>query len=495
MKKILLIISLFFMSSLVVNAQTDKFYLYELYDDYVYAKQGDVDKYTRMGIMKSKSTNEIVYCLNPLILLNEEGIYEGYNYNNKIFNISNEVLDKINLASYYGYGYNGHEGSEWYKATQMLIWKYLGIDEVYFVDGFKGSKVDRYTREMDEINKLVEDYYIKPSFNNKNLKVSTNTTGTTMDDFRVSKNYEVINYKDNFKTSDRGLSFETKNLKGKYTLELEKTSPVNKDYVLYYNSVGQSLILPGRINTIKASVTYNVIEGSIELKKTDSKNNALLKGAKYGIYDYNNNLVDTIITNDNGIGKVSNLQLGGYTLKEIEAPLGYLKDNKSYKINIDIFKPVYSLSVVDDIIKAKVIINKFNGEDIDNNSCFTINGKEYKTTNGSIELELEYGTYKVVHTCGYEEYSKIPDFTIEVLDTDELTYNLTSNKIVINNITTKEENISSNKVVQNINEEKRKDIKVEKVSVPNTHKDDINLSFIGIIFMIVGSFIIKKATI
>lgn len=50
----------------------------------------------------------------------------------------------------------------------------------------------------------------------------------------------------------------------------------------------------------------------------------LLKGAVYEVLDENRNVVGEIVTDENGVGTIRNLEPGTYILKEIKAPDGYL---------------------------------------------------------------------------------------------------------------------------------------------------------------------------
>lgn len=517
MKKILLFLTLFLVGQMVVNAKTDTFYLSDKLDnDYVYSKENGIESHTKIEIMRSSTTNEVVYCLNPLTLMNQEGEYIGYNYNNKLFNLTDKQIDKINTIAYYGYNYLGHTDGKWYSATQMLIWKEVGIDVSYFTDGYKGEKIDKYVNEMNEITNLVNEYYKRPSYDGGSVKVSTNQYTSVQDKNKVSKYFKVIDDYD-AKTTDTGLNINTNGLLGKHVINLVKESPVKKDYILYHNDTGQPLILPGRIADITAKYTFNILGGSITINKEDSeginRHTAKIEGTKYGVYDQNDNLVNTIIINENNTGSIKDIAFGTYYVKELES-YGYLLDKNTYKVVINVYELDKTLNLTDDVIKSKVIINKYNGEDLDTESCFTINGEEYKTIDGKITLDLEYGNYEVIHTCGNKEYSKIPNFNIEIKNTDNLTYNLFSNKIVTTTITTKEENITSNEEIKNtitniVNKNETKKEKneiitetdqqdnmiIEKVEVPNTYKNDINLTYMGILLIIIGTFIIKKVTI
>lgn len=59
-----------------------------------------------------------------------------------------------------------------------------------------------------------------------------------------------------------------------------------------------------------------------------------LEGAVYGVYDKNGTEVSRITTDANGQAKAEKLAAGNYTIKEIQAPKGYEKDNTVYSCTV-----------------------------------------------------------------------------------------------------------------------------------------------------------------
>ncbi len=81
--------------------------------------------------------------------------------------------------------------------------------------------------------------------------------------------------------------------------------------------------------------------GSLSIvKKSDNtditKGNSCysLKGAKYGLYK-GDDLIGTLVTDEDGKASLDDIPYGSYTLKEIEASKGYAIDPTEYKIKID----------------------------------------------------------------------------------------------------------------------------------------------------------------
>ena len=99
--------------------------------------------------------------------------------------------------------------------------------------------------------------------------------------------------------------------------------------------------LTSKVTATIAKVTPKT--GSILLKKTSSKpdctnNNDMysLKDAVYTVYKKGTSIkVGEITTDANGVGKLSDLPVGSYDVKETKAPKGYALDAKVYTVTID----------------------------------------------------------------------------------------------------------------------------------------------------------------
>ena len=75
--------------------------------------------------------------------------------------------------------------------------------------------------------------------------------------------------------------------------------------------------------------------GSIEFIKVDSETKAPLANAEFVIKDGEGNLVQTILTNEDGKGTALDLLYGSYTLEETKAPIGYMLDETPYPFEIN----------------------------------------------------------------------------------------------------------------------------------------------------------------
>lgn len=103
----------------------------------------------------------------------------------------------------------------------------------------------------------------------------------------------------------------------------------------------ENYVLSDKVETIelKENQISNIkfenekIKGKVEITKVDSKDeNKKLEGAKFGLYDENDNLIGTLITDKEGIALSQVLYKGNYYLKELETGSNY------YLLNEDTFE-------------------------------------------------------------------------------------------------------------------------------------------------------------
>ncbi len=158
--------------------------------------------------------------------------------------------------------------------------------------------------------------------------------------------------------------------------------------------------------------------GVIEITKLDydtnmcqSRGEATLEGAKYGIYDQDGNLIEQVTINSTCKARSKELPYGTYEVREIQASKGYQLDESVYVVNID-SSEVKTILSKEKRIRGKIEILK---KDKDLNQCIgsgqgTLKGAQYEiydidgilvetVTIGenckAISKELPYGHYTV----------------------------------------------------------------------------------------------------
>lgn len=92
-------------------------------------------------------------------------------------------------------------------------------------------------------------------------------------------------------------------------------------------------------NTLKPEDFYivpskNINTGNIKVVKVNS-NNEVLSGAEIGLYNSNGMLINSKVSDSQGIVIFNNIPFGNYFIKEIKAPSGYSLSDERININLD----------------------------------------------------------------------------------------------------------------------------------------------------------------
>lgn len=262
----------------------------------------------------------------------------------------------------------------------------------------------------------------------------------------------------------------------------------SSDYLRFGNYYVKEVIAPNGyiLNDTKYPVTISEneqkieitgvderVRGTINIEKQDSitgdsaQGEATLISAKYGLYARENildpadhsivyhtdELISELTIDEQHKASVSDLYLGKYYLKEIEASEGYTLDETEYDITLSYQGQTTASVTVNQIVKERVKAQAFqiikisdndNGEvDLLEGVEFTIKAKKDIDQYGSWEKapvaknakgkeasvlvtdekgyavsdELPYGTYIVRETKAPDDHYAIPDFTV-VIDED-----------------------------------------------------------------------------
>lgn len=173
-----------------------------------------------------------------------------------------------------------------------------------------------------------------------------------------------------------------------------------------------------KVTTIE--ITNEVKKGQIKVIKVDKDNNQIkLKGVKFEIYDNNNNLIQTLVTDENGEAITDRLPIDKeYIIKEIET-------NENYVLNEE---------------------------------CITVTLKEDEIKKLTFENELKKGQIQVIKVDSENNEIYIPDTTFEIYNSKgELVDTITtdesgkaiSKRLPINNEYTMRETISNKSYVLN----------------------------------------------
>ena len=263
--------------------------------DYILKVKGSTRKYQQMTVITRNSDGQFVYCIEPGTPVAQGAIYPGQDFDQSyVANMTTEQWRRISLLAYYGYGYGDHTDIKWYTVTQFLIWQTVphGYD-IYFTDTLNGNRITKYTDEMNELNRLVEEHYKAPSFTSSNIEMNIGDDLELNDTNGVLHNFEVANETGVNATIENNTLKITATKVGDGSVTITKR---DKNYshpaIVYFHPSGQDLMMRGSYDPVDVNIKITVVGGKVSVKKIDmdtqlgiAQGDATLDGAVYGIYN------------------------------------------------------------------------------------------------------------------------------------------------------------------------------------------------------------------
>ena len=357
--------------------------------------------------------------------------------------MTQEQWRRITLLAYYGYGYGNHTDIHWYTVTQYLIWQTVphGYD-IYFTDTLNGNRITKYTNEINELNRLVEEHNIRPNLSNDTIDMVIGDTVELTDSNNVLNKFEVIDT-DNVSASISGNTLSiTANDVGDGSVTISKR---DKNYshpaIIYYHPSSQDLMMRGAYDPIDVNLKIEIVGGKVSVKKVDmdtglgiAQGDATLDGAVYGIYDLEGNRVGEVISKGGEYVTSDYLpSLGTFFLKEEKSSTGYELNETKYFFNITKDDLYPEVDVTEKVIERDLKIFKVYASDEtgfltgEPNVTFDIYLKSTgeKVTsittdeNGYATATLPYGTYTVRQISSTEDHEMVEDFEIVVNEYSE----------------------------------------------------------------------------
>lgn len=427
------------------------------------------------------------YRIEPGIVADKASYYSSTTNINDT-NLSWADTKRLSLIGYYGHGYPGHEAKEYYMAAQELIWRQMGVENVWWTDSKYGGNTFDLEPYKNEILRLVNSYEISPKFNFKD-KYIVGDEVTLPDINNVLSGYEVINNND-VKLNGNSINIKVKEGNNSFTLKRKQNGKNTKFYYKDgYQTIG-SFEFP---YNYEAGYNVNHTYGKIIVdkldKETKSKNPiskyATLEGAEYGLYDKDGNLLMKKKTDKNGMIVFEGLPKNNYMVKELLPSKGYLLDKSVNKTFVGTGTLEVTIKSYENIIKNKIYITKVL-DDVDNKICIPEEGIKFHIydeennfilealtdENGNITLELPYGKYILKQITTPGGVDKVEDRVIEVTK-DGIIQNiaLVNHKLPI---------------------EELKEPEVPVITLPNTGNNDILYLTLLISLTMVGFIYEKK---
>ena len=325
----------------------------------------------------------------------------------------------------------------------IAISKELPIDNIYTVKEVKTNENYILNTETKEVkfkeDKEIQTLGIGNEHEKGNLKV-IKVDKDNKDIVLPNAKFEIYSYEFdkiiNTVTTNENGEINIENLRtGKYQLrEIEAPEFYNKsDTIDFEIKDNETTIL---------NVEDEKQKGTIVINKTDlDDKNIKLEGVKFEIYDKDQNLVDTIITNKDGIAISKELPIDNiYTIKEIETADNYYLSNKTYEVQFTEDKEVKTVNITNEHEKGNVDIYKHDSEEekalqgaefeLTNLTENKVIGKYTTDENGKIYITgLRTGVYLLKETKAPEGYKLSKDITFEVKADSTTTLDIAELKI------------------------------------------------------------------
>ena len=194
------------------------------------------------------------------------------------------------------------------------------------------------------------------------------------------------------------------------------------------------------------TITNTKILGKINILKVDSADeNIKLPGAVFEVKDSQGTVVDTITTDENGVGTSKELPYGSYTVAEVSAPSGYELSGESKDVTIDSNGQIIELTFKNSKLLGSIAIEKVDSED----SEIKLKGAEFKVLNSDGEEvgnivtgedgkgslgSLPYGEYTVIETKAPDGYELSLDLVVVEVNSKAVVYKTITNTKILGKI-------------------------------------------------------------
>ena len=363
---------------------------------------------------------DYVYCLEPFVKVNNNSLYNKYTNNfAKNLGLSDELWEKINLISYYGYQYkddtHNHMDPKWYYITQMLIWQNVSPKaRFYFTDTFKGNvNSTLFVNEIKEIYNLVNNHYKIPEFDVPDTYIGD--TLSIIDRNGVLKNFAGSK---NVKINGNILAIEISDLSNKFTL---KKGTNNKAFI-FVSSDSQN-VLKGKMD-VPVIANYDIkgleLKGNIKIKKYGEAidgDKISLEGVLFALFDENKNYIKETTTDKDGKAIFNNLSKGKYFIKEVSNDGKFVLDDNYYEVTLKVNE---NNRIIDVFLELENKLKRGNLKikKIDFDTKIPIKDTEFiimkdekiiyqgrTNVDGIIELnDLVYGIYKIKEVMASNGY-------------------------------------------------------------------------------------------
>ena len=259
-----------------------------------------------------------------------------------------------------------------------------------------------------------KNYVLNTATFDVNVEYNKTTTKDITNDHKKGnlKIYKVD--KDNHKIALGNVKFdlfseEFQKVIGTYTTNVDGEITINNlrigEYKLIEKNTGKWYKLADdktvevKWNTTEENIVENELKkGQIRVIKVDLDNNEVkLQGVKFNVYDEDKNLVDTLVTDENGEAVSKRLRIDkNYTVQETETLENYVLNDKPQTITLE-QDQIKNMTFENEIIKGYIRIIKESKEDN------KYNGDKAGTKLANAEFEVYNSENKLVDTLVTDE--------------------------------------------------------------------------------------------
>lgn len=333
--------------------------------------------------------------------------------------------------------------------------------------GLHGEESFKDNLEAEKISDFVEDgdyysitYKVKAFSELSNYQITevigltegdliTDVNGNIKTCFSSGENFKIKILKSNL-NSDKKINVKLQASLKTYPMFYGKTRIVNTQNYLITASSFQN------VNT-ETSLNLKLNTGKILINKIDHDTNKGINDVEFSLYNSNNELIGSYVTNNEGKIEIKDLYQGNYILKETKANKDYLLNQESiYQIDVN-YNKTSTINVENEHKKGNITITKVDKD----NMNITLGNVGFELYN--VELDKLIGTY-YTDANGKIEINNLRtgDYILKEIETNKW-YNLAENQDI---------QVSWNETThtQVEDELKKSQIKIIKVDKDNNEK-------------------------
>ncbi|MDE6195956.1 MAG: hypothetical protein K2F55_03745, partial [Erysipelotrichaceae bacterium] len=322
------------------------------------------------GVSKLKVNEEIVFCVEPLVLGLKGTYYPGdFDY---------ETQERLSLIVYYGWDTTAKNDID-YAVTQYMVWEALGAKVLQWY----GSFGNIYPALKAKVQEKIDRHDVKPSFDNGTYEVNLGDTLSLTDNNHIINDFYIKNNGGAAVWIDGNQLhiMPNEDTPDEITITLQKALDMYVGASIAYRSShaeGQDVGLFKLSDPVRTTINIKVHKyGNIQATKVDkdtivAHGDATLQGAVYGLYanedivnkttgeiiHAKDSLLETRTVDENGnMAPFEKIRIGEYYLKEIQAPQGYLLSDEKVVVQI-IPNDTVNVTVEDEIKRGKFSVSK-----------------------------------------------------------------------------------------------------------------------------------------